>query len=118
MDQTPIQAEMPQETTVAATGAMDARIATGGEVMFGVSLLIQTCNIETLVYQWKSRELPVEKRRIRGIPQKITGLRTPRFLFIVSAVKISANQTRHVYKCGVVWCVVFPLTARVFCAAF
>ncbi|CAM9303213.1 unnamed protein product, partial [Hapterophycus canaliculatus] len=31
MDQTPIQAEMPQETTVAPTGAKDARIATAGK---------------------------------------------------------------------------------------
>ncbi|CAN0392809.1 unnamed protein product, partial [Pylaiella littoralis] len=31
MDQTPIQAEMPQETTIAKTGAKDARIATGGK---------------------------------------------------------------------------------------
>lgn len=32
MDQTPIQAEMPQETTLAKTGAKDAGIGTtGGE---------------------------------------------------------------------------------------
>lgn len=33
MDQTPIQAEMPQETTVAPTGAKDARIATAGALV-------------------------------------------------------------------------------------
>ena len=34
IDQTPVQAEMPQETTLAQTGAKDARIATGGEESF------------------------------------------------------------------------------------
>ncbi|CAM9935722.1 unnamed protein product, partial [Pylaiella littoralis] len=33
MDETPIQAEMPQETTIAKTGAKDARIATGGKIL-------------------------------------------------------------------------------------
>lgn len=39
MDQTPIQAEMPTETTLAKSGAKDVRVATGGKAFSCVSRL-------------------------------------------------------------------------------
>ena len=43
MDQTPIQHEIPVETTLEKRGAKDARISTGGESVTVVSFFSMTC---------------------------------------------------------------------------
>ena len=68
MDQTPIEAEMPQNTTIASTGAKDARIATGGEdaAMFHLA--------QKITFEKNNTALVRRRRRIR----KSTVIRRPR----------------------------------------